>query len=739
MQKIHIISNRLPYSLNFNKENKVILEPSSGGLATGLSSVYKDLGGKWIGWIGQPSDAITLEEKNKINQKFEEEECQPIYLTEEEVDLFYDDFSNRTIWPLFHYFTQYAKFNGNSWEAFKEINQKFADAALEVLEKGDKIWVHDYQLMLVPEMIKSKRPDVTIGYFLHIPFPSYEMFRMLPWRNEILQGILGADLIGFHIYDYQRHFLSCVRRLFGYDISFNCIHLDDRIVMVDVFPMGIDYKKFADTAKEIKALPKKNRSIFHKELNQYFSVSPDYKLILSIDRLDYTKGIPHRLRAFENFLANYPKYRGKITLIMLAVPSRDKVDHYQQLRKEVEELVGKINGKYATINYTPVRYFYRSLPFENLVELYSRCDVALITPVRDGMNLVAKEYVACRTDNTGVIVLSEMAGAAKEMGEALLINPTAKQSIADSLNQALSMPIKEQKERISALKERVKNFDVFQWVREFIRSMSKIERMQHNLLSKSVTPAVFNSIQEKYKESQKRIIFLDYDGTLASFRNNPQEASPDEELHQIIKQLTDAPHNRVVIISGRDKETLGKWFKKDQVHLICEHGIWLRRIGKEWKKIVNATNKWMPYVRPILERFVIRTPGSFIEKKNYSLVWHYRKAEVEQAELRAHELKDELGAYITNHSLEIMEGNKVIEVKNAGINKGAAANSLLRNKDYDFIMAIGDDWTDEYMFRELPNYAYTVKVGISNTYARFNVKSVSAVRQLLKQLPDTTL
>lgn len=731
MSKIHIISNRLPYHFSFTPQKKIQMIPSSGGLATGLSSVYKDFGGKWIGWIGQSCDKIKEKQKEEIKNSFEKEGCQPIFLTSREVDAFYNNFSNRTIWPLFHYFTQFAKFNSNAWEAFKAINQKFADEALKVVEEGDKIWVHDYQLVLVPEMIKSRRPDVSVGFFLHIPFPSFEIFRMLPWRREILNGILGADLIGFHIYDYQRHFLSCVRRIFGYDISFNRIHLKDRVAMVDVFPMGIDYNKFESTALKLKSLPQDKTSDFHQELEHYFSTSPDHKLILSIDRLDYTKGIPHRLRAFECFLEHCPEYREKVTLIILAVPSRGKVDHYQQLKQKVEELVGQINGKYATINYTPVRYFYRSLPFENLVELYSCCDIALITPLRDGMNLVAKEYIACRTNNTGVIVLSEMAGVAKEMGEALLINPTAKKAIACSLRQAFDMPIEEQKERMQALKKRVRSYDVFQWANEFIQSLSKVEKIQQEQFSKSMTSALLLKLKEQYNQCEKRIIFLDYDGTLTHFKKNPMAAQPDEELHQIIHQLTQDPKNKIVINSGRDRDSIEHWFEEDNVHLICEHGIWYKKKNRDWKKLTNANNKWMPHVRPILERSVIRTPGSFIETKNYSLVWHYRNAEIEQAELRAHELKDELGAHIINHSLEIMEGNKVIEVKNAGVNKGAAANSLLKNNTYDFVMAIGDDWTDEFMFRELPSTAYTIKVGMSTTYARYNVKSVEEVRHLL--------
>lgn len=439
MQKIHIVSNRLPFSVKEEGENTT-LEASVGGLATGMKSIYKDYGGTWIGWTGLDSDTLDADKQKKVDQLFKQEKCASVHLNSEEIQLFYEGFSNRTIWPLFHYFTQYADFNNEDWETYKAVNQKFADATIDTLEDGDSVWIHDYQLLLVPEMIKSKKPNVTIGFFLHIPFPSYEVFRILPWRKEIIQGMLGADLIGFHTYDYERHFFSCVRRLFGYEISFNQIHIDERIIIADSFPMGIDYEKFKKSAQDVGMKSIKEKSELHKELDKYFLASPNRKLILSIDRLDYTKGIPNRLKAFGRFLEKYPEFRKKVTLIMLAVPSRDQVDHYQQLKKEVDELVGQINGTYGSINYAPIWYFYRSLPFSNLIELYSSCDVALITPVRDGMNLVAKEYVASRLNNTGVLILSEMAGVAKEMGEALIINPVDEEEMADSINQALTMP-----------------------------------------------------------------------------------------------------------------------------------------------------------------------------------------------------------------------------------------------------------------------------------------------------------
>ncbi|MEZ5105061.1 MAG: bifunctional alpha,alpha-trehalose-phosphate synthase (UDP-forming)/trehalose-phosphatase [Draconibacterium sp.] len=733
MNKIHIVSNRLPFSIERN-ENELKLTPSVGGLATGMRSVYKDYGGRWIGWSGINLDDLTKKEVQQINNELVKESCEAVHLTSEEINLYYEGFSNNVIWPLFHYFAQFMEYNTDYWDTYKKVNQKFADKTLEILEDGDIVWVHDYQLLLVPEMIKSKKPGVSVGFFLHIPFPSFEVFRTLPWRKELIGGMLGADLIGFHTYDYERHFFSSVRRLFGYEVSFNQIHLEDRIIMGDAFPMGIDYEKFSKNAGELFQKTQKEKSDLHRELEKYFLVSPERKLILSIDRLDYSKGIPNRLRGFELFLERHPEFRHKVTLIMLVVPSRSEVEQYKLLKSEVDELVGRINGRFGGINYTPVWYFYRSLPFDNLIELYSSSDVALVTPVRDGMNLVAKEYIASRINQTGVMIISEMAGVSKEMGEAIIINPNNESEIADAIYQALNMPLEEQRERMRFMQKRISRYDVFKWANEFIKGLKKVEGIQKNYLAKLITPTIRKEIIEQFKKSQKRAVFLDYDGTLVGFKNDPQAAAPDKTLHELLTALEKDKRNTVTIISGRDRNTLENWLGDHKVNLIVEHGVWIKKMGEEWQMPDNISSDWKPIIRPIMETYVDRTPGTFIEEKNYSLVWHYRKAEPEQGDLRANELKDELRNMIANHNLEIMEGNKVIEIKAGGINKGVAAVRFLKDQNFDCILAIGDDWTDEYMFRELPESAITIKVGLKNTAADYKVESVNSVRTLLRSL-----
>lgn len=735
MSKIIIVSNRLPLNIKI-EETELNIEPSVGGLATGMRSVHNAYDSKWIGWTGLADEDLSAGVKKKVKSAVEAEGCIEVPLTNKDVDLYYYGFSNKTIWPLFHYFTEFAEFKKDHWNAYYEVNKKFTDVITKHCKKGDTIWIHDYQLLLLPKMIKDKCPDVSIGFFLHIPFPSYEVFRILPWRTELIEGMLGADLIGFHTYDYERHFFSSVRRLLGYEINFNKININTRIVKADSFPMGIDYNKFHNAAIQHHNKSIQDKSDIQQQLDKHILNSPDVKLILSIDRLDYTKGIAKRLYAFEYFLEKYPEFQGKASLVMLAVPSRANVDQYQRMKSEIDELVGRINGKFSSINWSPIWYFYRSLPFDNLIDLYTSCEIALLTPIRDGMNLVAKEFIASKVNKKGVLILSEMAGAVKEMSEALLINPQNYEQIADTLKNAIQMPEEEQIERNTIMQKRLQRYNIDRWASDFLNSLQKVLDDKAKYIAKKMNASIEKKIKTNYDKAEKRILFLDYDGTLVGFKDKPIDASPDKELYEILDKLCENPKNEVVLISGRDKETFTKWFGNKNYTLIVEHGVWIKAPNESWQLIEQMKIDWKENIKPVFEFYVDRTPGSFIEEKNYSFVWHYRKTDPELGHIRANELKYDLSGLISNHNLEILEGNKVIEIKNSGINKGRAALHKINNTHYDFILGVGDDWTDEYLFQDLPAKAYTIRVGIKNTLAKYNVNGVSDVRRLLSKLGE---
>jgi len=677
-----------------------------------------------VGWPGLFVEEAL--EETHIREELAADHMAPVFLTESEIRDYYEGFSNSTLWPTFHYFSEFAKYEQSHWDAYVAVNEKFCRAVLAEAGPDDSIWVHDYQLLLLPEMLRRARPEATIGFFLHIPFPSHELIRVLPWRTELLNGMLGADLIGFHTFGYMRHFLSAVSHVLGLPAQNGQIETPTRSVRVDAFPMGIDYERYAQAVVSEETM---------HYAAEYHEALRDTRVVLSIDRLDYTKGIAQRLRAFNLLLERYPEWRGQVTLIMLVVPSRDQVAQYAALKEEIDELVGRINAQYRTINWNPIQYFYRSLPLEELAALYHLAEVALVTPMRDGMNLVAKEYVASRTDQHGVLILSERAGAARELSDALLINPTDLSQMAETLHDALIMPEAEQVARMSAMQALVKRYNVFSWTRLFMNQLAYTKMKQGTLAPEMLTASLVEQLHHDFAAAEgQRLLLLDYDGTLVPFHPNPQLAHPDAELRLLLRALADLPRTRVVIISGRDKDTLQKWLGDLPLEFIAEHGVWLRPENEDWQLFQQLRNEWKRELRPVLELYVARTAGSFIEEKDYSLVWHYRRADADLGEVRARELLSHLSFMTANTELQVLEGNKVLEIKNAGINKGAAAARLLAQHHPDFVLALGDDRTDEDTFRALPPEAYTVRVGTARSLARYNLGTVAEVRQLLRSL-----
>ena len=722
MQRLLIVSNRLPITIQ-ERKGELHVEPSVGGLATGLSSWYKSSDSIWVGWAGIGRKKIKGEKD--IMAKLRSENYYPVPLSEHDVEAYYHGFCNRTIWPLFHYFPIYAEYSEDFWRAYEQVNTTFANVVAGIARPNDIIWIHDYHLMLLPKLLRERLPKATMGFFLHIPFPSFEIFRLLPWRNQILEGLLGSDLVGFHTYEYTGHFLDSVHHLLGYEGAMGQITMTDRIVKADTFPMGINYERYSSVAQDLKVQAERKR--FHKKLG-------DCQVILSVDRLDYTKGIPQRLEAFSLFLDKNPKFKRKVILVLLVVPSRTRMEHYIQLKKQVDGLVGEINGKHGAIGWMPIWYLYRSLPFYSLAALYSLADVALVTPLRDGMNLVAKEYTTAQTDGKGVLILSETAGAAQELGEAIIINANNQEEIAQALPKALEMPEQEQIERNRIMQKRLRRYDVVRWANEFMDKLLYTKKLQREMQEKALTYEMQKKLSSDFQESDKALLLLDYDGTLVPFYPRPEEAMPGAKLLRLLEKLTKNPRNEVVLISGRDKDTLEKWFGGLDVGLVAEHGVWSREKGGEWETIKTLTSEWKEEVHLILESWVDRTPGSFIEEKEFSLVWHYRKANPKLGELRARELINNLSNITANLNLHVLEGSKVVEVKNTDINKGRTASRWISREKWDFILALGDDWTDEDTFKVLPSTAWSIKVGFGASAARFSLSSPSKATSLLRKM-----
>lgn len=710
MSKLIFVSNRLPITVSKQKK-ELFFESSIGGLATGLKG-YHNPDSLWIGWPGIGTEQLKGNEQEMMVKTLNERHfCHPVFLSEKDIIRYYEGFSNQTIWPLFHYFVNKTEYRFRDWVSYQKVNQLFFEAIQPFIEDDTVIWIHDYQLMLLPKLIKDQYPNVKIGFFLHIPFPSHEVFRLLIWRKELLEGILGADLIGFHTYDYVRHFLSSVRRLLGVDHHLYQLAYQDRTVEVDAFPMGIDYQYFANQPL------KKSKAIAEK-------------LILSVDRLDYTKGIVERLKAFKRFLEKFPKYHRKVKLHLIVAPSRATLDSYHDLKREIEELVSDINGTYGDFKWMPIWFLYQSFGQSELINFYQQADVLLVTPLRDGMNLVAKEYIASRSDGLGMVVISETAGAASELSEAIMVNANDAEAIALGLKEALDMSASEKKQRNLIMHERIKRYDVTFWATDFLSRLKSIElkKFEQTVLKSDDQP-----IKSNYINADKRLLLLDYDGTLSDIMPTPSQAKPNAILKKMLNRLASDPNNTVVIVSGRDHQTLNEWLGHLPVTLITDHGLWHKVKDGTWQMSLQVENEWKDSVRHLMQRYADRMPGAFLEEKSHSIVLHYRRAEPEMAKVRLSELKEALIFLKEKTYIEIQQGHMVIEVKDSRVHKGYALQ-LFQAKDYDFILAAGDDTTDEYMFKLLDDNHYGIKIGEGDTKANFRMKSASQFRQLLGHL-----
>lgn len=718
--KLYIISNRLPVKVT-GQEGAFAFTRSEGGLATGLDSLQSTYEKHWIGWPGICPDSDGG--RREIRRKLEQLNFHPVYLSEKQIENYYEGYSNSTLWPLCHYFYVYTHCRNCYWEAYREVNEIFCRAICELVEPGDKVWVQDYQLMLLPAMLRKAMPDLCIGYFHHIPFPSYELFRILPERAQILEGVLGADFIAFHTPEYMRHFVSAAEHILHVDFDLDEAQLGNRIARVDALPMGINYDMYhrAVSRPEIRSAIEKYRQMFGNR-----------KLVLSVDRLDYSKGILHRLRGFATFLEHHPEYHGKVSLSMVIVPSRDRVGSYAELKTKIDEEIGAINGRYSTMNWTPVCYFYHAFPFEELIAMYYVADIALVTPLRDGMNLVAKEYVAVKDGNPGVLILSEMAGASGELSDALLINPNDTGHIEQALAEALAMPEAEQLRRMRNMQHIVSTQTVDRWAAGFMDRWSSACAKNREIGGKRFTAATRAALRRSYASATRRLVLLDYDGTLAPICRRPEEAVPSPELLATLDRLAADPRNKVVVNSGRDRETLEQWLGLLDITVAAEHGASYKEGGVWYDRA--EPQEWKNLLYPLLNLYLRKTPGARLEVKRNSLAWHYRECDPWLGRVRSVQLANALMSICLKHKLHIVRGNKVVEIKSSDYSKGSEVERLLAADNYDFIVAIGDDTTDDDMFEALPADAYTIKVGNISPKARYDLPLQGDVLPLLQSL-----
>jgi trehalose 6-phosphate synthase/phosphatase len=726
MARLLIVANRLPITVQ-TTEGTVEVQRSAGGLATGLAVPHEQSGGLWIGWSGAP-EGLPPEQQAKLDQQLAAMRLVPVPLTADQVTRYYERFSNGVLWPLFHYLLDQIPLHVGDWDSYVEVNEAFADVVAGQYQPGDLIWVHDYQLLLLPGLLRRRLPDARIGFFLHIPFPSEELFRTLPARDKLLEGMLGADLVGFHTPAYLRHFATSLVDILGHSLEIDRVQLPGREVRLGVFPMGIDAATFRRIARD-PAVDGEAEAI---------RGDGSVRILVGVDRLDYTKGIPRRLMAYERMLQTHPELRERVRLVQVAVPSRTGVEAYQDFRELVDGLVGRINGAFGTPRWVPVHYIFRALSVPDLVALYRAADVMLVTPLRDGMNLVAKEFIASRTDGDGVLVLSEFAGASWELPEAVPVNPYDVDGAAEVFYRALSMSPEERRARLAPLRARVETFDVHRWVTSFLELLAEVPAPTGRTAPVLGGPATRKAVLQRLNETESLLLLLDYDGTLVPYAPTPELARPDGRLVELLRALANRPDTEVHLVSGRARESLQHWLGGLPVWLHAEHGFWSRDPATmEWVPAGEIGGAWREPVLAILRDTTARTPGSLIEVKSAALAWHYRMADQETGARRANELRLHLNQLLSNQPVEILAGNRVIEIRPYGIHKGRVVPPLPPERlATTAVVAIGDDRTDEDLFAALPPEAITIRAGPGLTTARYRLEGIEAVRSLLQMIVD---
>ncbi len=719
--RLLIAANRLPLTVHV-EGGAARIEPSAGGLATGLRGPHERGNGLWFGWPGQLGRSSAA--RRDVLAQLKAQRFVPIELRADELDGYYNGFSNGVLWPVCHYMVDRLPLETRDWETYQRVNEKFADAVAAAWQPGDVIWVHDFHLILVPTLLRQRLPQARIGFFLHIPFPSSEIFRVLPAREQLLRGMLGADLIGFHTLAYVRHFSASLMRVLGLEVNVDRVVVGDREIRLTALPMGVDVAGFTALAAD---------DAIRAEAQQLRDQRGNTRVVLGIDRLDYTKGIPRRLLAFERLLERRNRADAPVQLLQVAVTSRGEVQEYRSFKRGVDELVGRINGRFGTTGFTPIRYVNRGLDSRGVTALYLAADVMLVTPLRDGLNLVAKEFVASRTDGDGVLVLSEFAGVAAELPEALQFNPYDVDGAARALQRALEMPADERHRRMAALREAVARCDVHQWARMFLDELnvppSLLPRPSGDLASS--TAAVLSA-----RRSGDLCLLLDYDGSLVDYTPRPEQAVPDGALLTLLQQLAQSADLHVHMVSGRPRAFLERHFGHLPIGLHAEHGFASRLRGERtWTPGAPGAPEWRERVLGLMQRIAGHVPGSHVEVKEHSLAWHFRNVDPAFAGTVVKELRLHLLELLSNVAAAVVEGNRVLEIRPQGIHKGLAVQrALAACAPPVTVVVLGDDRTDEDMFLAAPPGSITVHVGGGTSAAHFQVDNPTAARALLREL-----
>ncbi|MBG6212158.1 trehalose 6-phosphate synthase/phosphatase [Cryobacterium sp. CAN_C3] len=714
-----VVSNRLPVDYEEAEDGTAAWRTSPGGLVTALEPLMRSSHGAWVGWPGVADRDFEPFQNDGIS-------LVPVRLNEADIEDYYEGFSNDTLWPLYHDVIAPPSFHRETWDAYVAVNRRFAAAAAAVAAPGATVWVHDYQLQLVPRMLRGARPDLVIGFFNHIPFPPYGIFAQLPWRKQILHGLLGADVIGFQRLADAGNFSQAVRRLCGYTTRGVVIDVptgenaDTRRVIAKHFPISIDAAAFEGLARrpDIQARARQIRE----------DLGSPKTLMLGVDRLDYTKGIGHRIKAFGELLAEGRLSIEDVTLVQVASPSRERVGTYMALRDEIELAVGRLNGDFSTISHTAISYHHHSYPREEMVAMYLAADVMLVTALRDGMNLVAKEYVAVRFDVDGVLVLSEFAGAADELKQAILINPHDIDGTKDAIVRAVEMPKRERTRRMRSLRRKVAENDVAAWSASFLRALTGGAAVPAGI------PDDLDLALQSIAGAENLLIALDFDGTLAPHVDHPEDARAIAGTREAVQVLLDLPGVRVAFVSGRALVSLQHVAQpQSSVLLSGSHGIEVQLDTPEIElNLLSTELEQLDTLARVLESISGTIAGATIERKPAGLALHTRLATEKDGQTARRQAREQLDDQLPG--LTVREGKNVLEFSVRSSTKGDALATLRDYTGADRVFYAGDDVTDEDAFAALRDDDVGLKIGQGATLAGYRVRSPHEVTQVLVRI-----
>ncbi|KAI8372791.1 glycosyltransferase family 20-domain-containing protein [Radiomyces spectabilis] len=689
----------------------------------------------WVGTLGMPTDALPQQTKDRICSSFKaEHNAYPVIPTDAEFEGHYNRYCKQVLWPYFHYVVQDDVENmmlqDKSYKAYRAVNQRFADVIVENYREGDIIWVNDYHLMLLPGMLREKLPHAIIGFFLHIPFPSSELFRCLPPRKQLLEAMLQSDLIGFQTYSFARHFIQTCARILSLDTTPSGIHMDSHYVSIGIYPIGID----------VKALNKKREK---PEVRGWIDMLKDKyagkKLIVARDKLDYIKGVRQKLLAFEQFLIRHPEWRGEVVLIQIALSTSEQ----NELRAHISDVVSRVNSKFSNISYQPIVFLHQDISFSQYLALLTAADVSLITPLRDGMNLTSHEYIVCQEERCNPLILSEFTGTYGSFGACLRVNPWDYRQVGDAIHEALSMNQEEKVTRWNELYKSIIANSAQNFATTIISELCKVRTDPGRRFSAKVPSLDTTSLQKAMSTSKKRLFLFDYGGTLVPYGLSG-DSKDLRRLKKVLHQLVKDPCNSVYVISGRTKLNVERDLGDiPNLGLSAENGFYLKPRSGDWEQLFGKIDlSWQPAVKEIFQYYTERTPDAYIETKDVSIVWHYRTRAGPDAHYiawQAAECQNHIADSVNkNFAVRIVAGHTNIEVLPAEITKSNVINRIFQDIQPDFVLSIGDDRSDEDMFAYLNKQkgprVFTCTVGMRSTDAKYYIPNVEEVLCTIESL-----